>query len=389
MTRKHEDALAKLGLRPQLDHDLPTLLHWLSHQGLTYTGPIFDRPADEFLPVAGAMGESVAVAQSANRQKSRPRTRQELKDLKERFKKVTVSSNPEQWWAAVRDIEGSVRTLDWSKLPADAMAFYRPFHFPPIDQWGIYILINPLLSYHQRLVRQSDHLKLFSREVLMHLILFEVFNHEFFHHLVESTATTLEVLLASQGAAQSVYLRHRVRQALNDFRHPHCPLEEALANAYAYNALSFICRIKAGFKTVTVEAYQKALKEYWQREPAGYREAGHYIQGDYVAGGAHLLAHLLAKPRSVDEVPLSVVAKHVMPGGFTALRAKPDIPTWLVGSETELALFNELVPAPNEAYTQLFWPYNTDDFDQFIEKKLADEKARKTAQKFVRRSSAQ
>ena len=68
-----------------------------------------------------------------------------------------------------------------------------------------------------------------------------------------------------------------------------------------------------------------------RREPltAGYREAGYYILSDYVAGGAHLLAHLLGKPRSADEVPLSVIAKHVMPGGFTALLAEPEIPTWL------------------------------------------------------------
>ena len=217
----------------------------------------------------------------------------------------------------------------------------------------------------------------------MHLILFEVFNHEFFHHLAESTATTLEILLATQASAQPVYLRHRLRQVVNEFGHPHAPLEEALANAYAHNALSFICRIKAGFKTFTVNVYQKAIEQYWQREPTGYRDAGHYIKDDYVAGSAHLLAHLLGKPSSANEVPLSVVAKHVMPGGFTALSAKPGIPTWLVGTEAELALFYELVPAPNEAYTQLFWPYNTDAFDRFIEQKIAEEKDRKLAQRIA------
>ena len=186
-----------------------------------------------------------------------------------------------------------------------------------------------------------------------------------------------------------MYLRHSQQQAANTFGHPHAPLEEALANAYAHNALTFVCRIKAGFKTGSVKAYQKAIERHWRLEPAGYREAGHYIQGDYVAGGAHLLAELLVKPMSADEVPLSVVAKHVMPSGFTALLAKPDIPTWLVGTEAELTLFNELVPAPNEAYTQLFWPYNTDVFDLFIEQKLAEEKARKAAQKVAGRSFAQ
>jgi hypothetical protein len=353
------------------------LLHWLSNEGLTYTQEILDRPVDACLPGADVLGNRVALAQSTNRHLAQPRTQPYLKELKERFKNVPLGNNAEQLWAGLRYAESSVRMLNWEKLPADAMAFYRPFHFPPFDQWGIYLLINPLLNYHNQLVRQSDHYKIFSREVLMHLILFEVFNHEFFHHLVESTAATLEVLLAAQGVVQPIYLLHRLRQIDNTFCHPHAPLEEALANAYAYNALSFISRIKAGFKTLTVKAYQKAIERYWQTEPAGYCEAGHYIQGEYIVGGANLLAHLLGKPSSANEVPLSVVAKHVMPSGFTALMSKPDIPTWLVGSETELAVFNELVPAPNEAYTQLFWPYNTDTIDRFIEEKMAEEKTRK------------
>jgi len=53
------------------------------------------------------------------------------------------------------------------------------------------------------------------------------------------------------------------------------------------------------------------------------------------------------------------IAQAVMPSGFSAYVAKPDIPTWLVGTPTELELFYKLVPAPNEAYTQLFWPYDT------------------------------
>ena len=200
-----------------------------------------------------------------------------------------------------------------------------------------------------------------------------------FYHLVESTATTLEVLLAGQGSVVPVYLpyRYRVRYGVKRPNHPHAPLEEVLANAYAYNALSFLCRIKLGFKTVTVKTYQKAIKHYWEREPPGYRSAGYYIGGDYIAGAAHLLAQLLDKPNSVNEVPLSIIAKHVMPGGFTALNSKPEIPTWLVGTETELKDFGSLVPAPNEAYTQLFWPYNTTAFDQFIEQKSAKKRLAK------------
>lgn len=47
---------------------------------------------------------------------------------------------------------------------------------------------------------------------------------------------------------------------------------------------------------------------------------------------------------------------------------------------------NALVPAPNEAYTQLFWPYDTDRFDRFIEQKQAEEKAKKAALLATRRA---
>jgi len=37
------------------------------------------------------------------------------------------------------------------------------------------------------------------------------------------------------------------------------------------------------------------------------------------------------------------------------------------------------VPAPNEVYTNLFWPYNTDSLDKYIEQRTAEAKAAKAA----------
>jgi hypothetical protein len=387
MSRLRIPTLAELGLRPSIGEDMDSLLHWLNTNRMTDTAAVLDRPQDQALPGAAVIGQEIALALATSRHPVRPMKQDELKALKERFKGSNLEGiSPEAMWAAVRDAEASVRTLAWERLPADAMAFYRPFHFPPFDQWGIYLLVGPLLHYHRGLVQQSGGLRLFSPETLMHLVLFEVFNHEFFHHLVESTATTLEILLATQGNPQPLYLQHRAAQMRNSFGHPHAPLEEALANAYAYNALGFISRVKAGFKTASVKAYQKAVVKHWCKEPPGYRDAHYYAGAGYVDGGAVLLGELLQKPGAMNDVPLAVVAKRVMPSGFSALMAKPDVPTWLVGSPAELALFNALVPAPNEAYTQLFWPYNTDRFDQFIELKQAEEKAKKAALLAARRA---
>ncbi|WP_434129831.1 hypothetical protein [Methylocaldum sp. GT1BB] len=388
MAKAQHDTLPHLGLHSQLHHDMPTLFQWLDRQGLTEESGVFDRPTDAAEPALEMLSRNVVLAQSTSRRESRPSKRDDLKALKERFKDRQLGVSQDAMWGAVKNAEAAVRELQWTKLPADALAFYRPFHFPPFDQWGIYLLIGPLLNYHHELVQQSQQLKVFSPETLMHLVLFEVFNHEFFHHLVEATATTLEIVFAAQGRIQPVFLRYWAQQAANTFNHPHAPLEEALANAYAYNALGFISRVKVGFKTASVKAYQQAIAKHWHCEPPGYRDAGRYIGGDYVGGGARLLEHLLDAPEIANEVPLSVLAKHVMPAGFSAFMAKPDIPTWLVGDEAELKLLQKLVPAPNEAYTQLFWPYNTDSIDQFIAKKQAEEKARKAAQKSARIDAA-
>ena len=188
-------------------------------------------------------------------------------------------------------------------------------------------------------------------------------------------------MTAAQDKPRPLFLEYQHRQYNDGFGYPHAPLEEALANAYAYNALTFISRIKAGYKTATVRSYQEAIKKHWHLEPPGYRNAKCYIQGEYVPGGAHLLSQMLGKPETVDTVPLSNLSKHLMPNGFMALMQKPDIPTYLVGSEEEVKLFNQLVPAPNEAYTQLFWPYNTTELDRFVQKKKEEYREKKQAEK--------
>ena len=369
-------------LKPSLDEQMETLWSWLEDQGFTAQGHTMDVPLGQPDSDDGKCysGERVAIAQSTSRQPISRFTQKELKAIKQQYANhEPEGTDKEKLWAAQKTPNVTVRHLEWQRLPADAMAFYRPFHYPPYDQWGIYLLAGPLVNYHQQLQKISADLKLWSPEVLMHLVVFEIFNHEFFHHLAESTATNLEILLAASGNPSSIYLNYRKNQRENMFDDPHAPLEEALANAYAYNSLSFISRIKAGYKTAIIKAYQAAIQKHWKLEPAGYKEAGFYIDGDYIAGGARLLEQLIAVPGSANSTPLSSVAKHVMPNGHTALMAKPDIPTYLVGSVDEITAFNKLVPAINEAYTRLFWPYNTKPVDEYFQKQKEKEKAAKKA----------
>jgi hypothetical protein len=390
MPKPCANPLQEMNLQPIYDQELETVWQWLNQHQLVAAGGTMD-VAPGGLPEGETYdGASVVIAEATQRSPVRHNTQDELKSIKERFKDaVPEGVTPESVWGAVQDPRARVRKLDWQRLPADAMAFYRPFHYPPFDQWGIYLLVGPLLSYFHRLQSISAGLRLYSPEVLMHLVLFEIFNHEFFHHLTESAATNLEILAAAQGKPRPVYLDYRQQQRLDGFGYPHAPLEEALANAYAFNALSFICRIKVGYKTAVVRTYQAAIAQHWHLEPPGYRDAACYVNGQYVPGGAHLLAQLLGSPDAANLAPLSSLAKHLMPNGFTALMQKPDIPTYLVGSSSEIEQFHKLVPAPNEAYTQLFWPYNTSHLDQYVREKKEEEKRKRKQEKQARDSSSQ
>jgi hypothetical protein len=382
---KRVDVLSELGLRPKMGTDLSQLFHWLADRGYTDTAGVFDVVHPEDVS-SGAIGDELvasgfAMALATSRRAVQPLRQDQLKDITKRYAEQELDVDQSALWEAHKQPRHFARALAWARIPADAMAFYRPFHFPPFNQWGIYLLVGPLLAYYRRLADLNPKLKLLPADTLLHLVLFEVFHHEFFHHLVESAATTLEIVLAAHGVDRAIYLPQRTHAVRFGLGHPHAPVEEALANAYAYNSLSFISRVKVGFKSVAVRTYQKAVQGHWHLEPAGYRDAGAYIGGDYVPGAASLLSAMFGQANLADDVPLSIIARHVMPNGFAAFVAKPEIPTWLVGSERELADFTHLVPAPNEAYTQLFWPYNTSKVDASLRERVAAEKAKKAAAK--------
>jgi hypothetical protein len=68
----------------------------------------------------------------------------------------------ERLWHEYKNPASVVRQLDVARLPADALTFYRPFHFSPQNEWGIYILVEPRL-HHCRLGGQGSTKRTFSR----------------------------------------------------------------------------------------------------------------------------------------------------------------------------------------------------------------------------------
>ena len=312
-------------------------------------------------------------------------TQDRAAQIKKLYEAATLPmDDPKAFWRENQDPRAAVRLLDAERLPADAMAFYRSFHFAPYDEWGIYLYVDELTAYCEGLYgSMTGKIQSFTLDTLMVCVLFEIFHHEFFHHIVECAATTLELLSPAFGPPQHFYLNYKQHQYEDVDRvgpHPHKPLEEALANAYAYNSLSFISRVKAGYKTTVIRLYQKMLEEYWPREKEGYKEAEHYIGGGYVSGAAHLLAMIL-RSGECDPDAAALISRQVLLNGNSAFFAKPDVPTYLIGSPDAIKKFKAIIPAPNEAYTQLFWPQNTDTIDAFIQKRRKEKKAEINAAK--------
>jgi hypothetical protein len=356
---------------------------WLDHKHLTRSVNTFQSDLSDGGSKVLSMGDRIQLGIPC--QRAERRRKSDLDALKEQYNQSAKGTQPapellEAIWRELKDPKNAVRALNVYRLPADALAFYRPFHFSPHEEWGIYLLVDRLLRHCTLLYNLfKSKLAAFSLEALTGCVLFEVFHHEFFHHLTECAATTIEILSAGFGEPTAVYNDYWCRkfeQTAGLGRHPDHPLEEALANAYAYNSFSFISRMQIGYKLVWVKLYQNVLEKCWPMEPPGYRSASKYIKSGYVSGAAQLLA-MLVSSAYIDPASVSLLAKAVMPNGNSAFLQKPDIPTYLVGTAEALNDFRRLVPTPNETYTSLFWLGDTSTVDTYLQNRKKQEEAEK------------
>jgi hypothetical protein len=323
---------------------------------------------------------------AAPQQRAEKHQKEELEKLKQKWRgrKPTAISSPSATPAVVDQLDALLDRkignlfLDIKRLPSNAIAFYRPYHLEPMDRWGIYIFVDRLLRYADQVRFGVPFFPEISKELFMHLVLFEMFHHEFYHHLWRVRQRRWRSW-RTLGAEIPKYLEYRQAAHARRFCwHTTQPLEEALANAYAYNSLSFISRVRAGYRDALVASYQKALAAHWLTEGPGYKHASRYISCEQVPANGDLLAMLLGR---MPHPALLQVAHAVMPSGFSAFLGKPDIPTYLVGNPGEIDRLHELVPAPNETYCHLFWPVDTSRVDEMLKARHRERVAAKKAKK--------
>ncbi|WP_019227242.1 hypothetical protein [Sedimentibacter sp. B4] len=278
-----------------------------------------------------------------------------------------------QIWDDYINIKNIAHKLDYDRMPENCIAFYRPFHLEPFEEWGIYIYIDQLITYCENVSKSLGmYINIFQdlRDT-MSFVLFEIFHHEFFHHIVESAVTTIEIVYASSAEkVRPYYLDYRAkRYCCNNSitgEHPNDPLEEALANTYAYNSLSFNSRVQFGYKTIATKVYQKALKNVWKKEPAGYCFAEKYIDAGYKTGSSLLLTQILSDINYMTPETIGIIAQNVLFKGHSAFVEKANVPVYLVGNNNVLSKFYSLIPAPNETYTTLFMAHNDSEADNIL-----------------------
>jgi hypothetical protein len=226
----------------------------------------------------------------------------------------------------------------------DALAWYQSPHWEPAEAWGIYVRETAVYALAREVfasLRFSPHRYrgLGGRRVTtvdrVHQAFRLLFLHEWVHFTTDLAAITLELSRPSPGPIYAPYMRGVYLQptALDE------PIEEALANAFAYDRLP-----GTGFKP--------ALKAFFRNQPPGYR-AFESFRGPDFRQGRRRLATLLALGRHANpRLPLEHL---VDPDSRDLLFG--DVPVRIVRDHSNPAFslgFVESIPVGQQVETSQF-----------------------------------
>ncbi len=171
----------------------------------------------------------------------------------------------------------------------EALAWYRSYHWEPWDSeertlWGIYILLDGLVFLARKLIRELPEVP---REILsrnprwaIRYVLEDVWQHECFHFLVDSYATTFEFLLK-----QPFYVPYIMNFYAKGW--PTCS-EEALANRYVLEKLK---QSSGAFGHGPLHRihFVRTLEQSFLKQPEGYRNYDEFLEPRSFQGGLYRL----------------------------------------------------------------------------------------------------
>ena len=210
-------------------------------------------------------------------------------------------------------------TKEIKHLGTDALAWYCPFHRFTRNSWGIYIP-DASVSYLALKVFNDPQTRLPKRAVadpLSYAWAFRLlFLHEFFHFITEISASAIEFI---KGAP--CYEDYSVKEYCRPVDYDE-PLEEALANAFAFRGtmreIAFRARMerfdrhsgtRSAKKLLNSPAWQKnairRLKALMSDQPSGYSSFPEYLAPDAFSAGAGRLAATIdqrSRPRKEPQL---------------------------------------------------------------------------------------
>ncbi len=148
----------------------------------------------------------------------------------------------------------------------DALAWYRSFHYEPIQKWGIYMLDKGIYHLAEIFEGQYEQSEVTpeTRQECIHDAVNLLYYHELFHFYTDLTAANLEI-----SESRSMYVDYFQKRYPNGWLESDgapsdipAKLEEALANEFARK------------KTITKRSqqYKDTLKEFMERQPNGYAQ---------------------------------------------------------------------------------------------------------------------
>lgn len=154
------------------------------------------------------------------------------------------------------------------RLPADAIAVYRPWHLWE-DDWGIYVSEEALTLFTAGLAQLTGA----SLGQLAPLALRQILEHEWIHFAFEVAAAEIGDALGE--AVYVGYVRERFGRA--DTRYSIGPLEEIVAS---WAEVEFARNPPRGFRRIRPRGYGRAVEHLLSRAGPGYSEWHHMQDWD-------------------------------------------------------------------------------------------------------------
>jgi hypothetical protein len=150
-----------------------------------------------------------------------------------------------------------------ARPPADAYAFYLPFHLFRNRGWGIYLIAERVAKlvddFHEEL---RPTLSQRECKIATRLYLYE---HEYFHHKAETFSTGLEVSHREEIYVEGSMPLYEEMQDTDD------QLEEALAEAYALARVEKRLKKQRGWEEQKRDAFGEVLRSFMENSGPGYR----------------------------------------------------------------------------------------------------------------------